>query len=365
MKISKENYDKLVEKVGALEKAINGGKGSGNFGHSGRPGYVGGSGDGVKEGTSYSWSAKDESFKGNDIDLGGEPKDIVDFSEDSGRLQEATGALGYDVGNIRVGYDNKTDAPFRADSESESEYNRLTEENRQLMEEQHRLYREASSIVESGQYVIDPSKPAEYGNLVRSYSSKEDIMRSNMPQDKKDKYAKVSKELDESYAKARANSDKKQEIAKNAEYHPNGMGAKSALLVTGLAKGISNYLGQRSDGAGENSFNDGVKRAVDSKSWAHKNFIDALRNPESYTDEQFNSYKIASSKLASSQASYLKRVENSIDEPNFMGSREFANTAKAIKNLTRAQVIYDKNQMRLYPGTYISFKNGSPEIIYK
>lgn len=43
MKISRENYDKLVEKVGALEKAINGGKGSGNFGHAGRPGEVGGS----------------------------------------------------------------------------------------------------------------------------------------------------------------------------------------------------------------------------------------------------------------------------------------------------------------------------------
>ena len=361
MKISKENYDKLVEKVGALEKAINGGKGSGNFGHSGRPGYVGGSGDGVKEGTSY----KDESFKGNDIDLGGEPKDIVDFSEDTGRLQESTGALGYDVGNIRVGYDNKTDAPFRADSESESEYNRLTEENRRLMEEQHRLYREASSIVESGQYVIDPSKPAEYGNLVRSYSSKEDIMRSNMPQDKKDKYASLVNERQELGKKTRANSEKKDEIAKNAEYHPNGMGAKSALLVTGLAKGISNYLGQRSDGAGENSFNDRVKWDVDRKSWAHKNFINALRNPESYTEEQFNSYKIASAKLASSQASYLKRVENSINEPNFMGSREFANTAKAIKNLTRSQVIHDMNQVRLYPETYISFKNGSPEIIYE
>ena len=65
MKISKENYDKLVEKVGALEKAINGGKGSGNFGHSGRPGYVGGSGDGIgvtSDGASkpYSKMTRDE-----------------------------------------------------------------------------------------------------------------------------------------------------------------------------------------------------------------------------------------------------------------------------------------------------------------
>ena len=365
MKISKENYEKLVEKVGALEKAVNGGKGSGNFGHSGRPGYVGGSGDGVKEGTSYSWSAKDESFKGNDIDLGGEPKDIVDFSEDFGSLQEATGALGYGAGEIHISYGNKVEAPFRVDSKSESEYNKLTEENAQLMDEQTRLYKEADKLVESGEYVIDPSKPAEYGNLVRSYSSKEDIMRSNMPQDKKDKYASLVKEREELSEKTRANSDRKQEIAKNAEYHPNGMGVKSALIVAGLAKGIGNYLGQRSDGAGESSFNDRVEREVDSKSWAHKNFINALKSPESYTVEQFNSYKIASAKLASSQASYLKRVENSINEPNFMGSREFANTAKAIKNLTRSQVIHDNGQMLLHPETYISFKNGSPEIIYK
>ena len=227
MKISKENYEKLVEKVGALEKAVNGGKGSGNFGHSGRPGYVGGSGDGVKEGTSYSWSAKDESFKGNDIDLGGEPKDIVDFSEDFGSLQEATGALGYVSREIFVGYRNKVEAPFRADSESESEYNKLTEENERLMAEQHRLHDEASKLVESGQYVIDPNKPAEYGNLVRSYSSKEEVMRSNMPQDKKDKYASLTKEREELSERTRANYDKKREIAKNAEYHPNGMGAKS------------------------------------------------------------------------------------------------------------------------------------------
>ena len=233
------------------------------------------------------------------------------------------------------------------------------------MEEQSRLYKEADELVESGQYVLDPDKPAEYGNLIRSYSSKEEIMRSNMPQDKKDKYASLMKEREELSKKTRANSDRKQEIAKNAEYHPNGMGAKSALLATGLAKGIGNYLGQRSDGAGEGSFNDGVRRDVNNKSWAHKNFIDALKNPESYTKEQFNSYKIASAKLASSQASYLKRVENSINQPNFMGSREFANTAKAIKNLTRSQVIYDKGQMSSYPGTYISFKNGSPKIIYK
>lgn len=43
MKITKEEYNSLQEKVEKLEKLVNGGPGSGNFGHGGRPGEVGGS----------------------------------------------------------------------------------------------------------------------------------------------------------------------------------------------------------------------------------------------------------------------------------------------------------------------------------
>ena len=42
--MNRAQYNALVKKVEALYLAINGGKGSGNFGHSGRPGLVGGSG---------------------------------------------------------------------------------------------------------------------------------------------------------------------------------------------------------------------------------------------------------------------------------------------------------------------------------
>lgn len=45
-RMEKEFYNTIKEKVEKLELLINGGKGSGNFGHSGRPGYIGGSGDG-------------------------------------------------------------------------------------------------------------------------------------------------------------------------------------------------------------------------------------------------------------------------------------------------------------------------------
>lgn len=41
--MEKETYNSLVGKIEILNKLINGGKGSGNFGHDGRPGKVGGS----------------------------------------------------------------------------------------------------------------------------------------------------------------------------------------------------------------------------------------------------------------------------------------------------------------------------------
>ena len=66
-KITKAEYNALKEKVELLEQYLNGGKGSGNFGHSGRPGKVGGSGSGKggvstggKEGGSESDGKKEE-----------------------------------------------------------------------------------------------------------------------------------------------------------------------------------------------------------------------------------------------------------------------------------------------------------------
>lgn len=53
--------------LNSLSLAINGGKGSGNFGHAGRPGMIGGSGDGVGGSSKESKSAKssDKSAKGS------------------------------------------------------------------------------------------------------------------------------------------------------------------------------------------------------------------------------------------------------------------------------------------------------------
>lgn len=44
--MNRQVYDRLKSQIEELEKMVNGGKGSGNFGHSGRPGQVGGSGKG-------------------------------------------------------------------------------------------------------------------------------------------------------------------------------------------------------------------------------------------------------------------------------------------------------------------------------
>lgn len=44
--MKKEFYDKITARLNRLERVINGGKGSGDWGHQGRPGQVGGSGKG-------------------------------------------------------------------------------------------------------------------------------------------------------------------------------------------------------------------------------------------------------------------------------------------------------------------------------
>lgn len=65
MKISKEQYEKLKNKIDNLELALNGGKGSGNFGHAGRKGERGGSlpkGEG-SNGASHEHSLSDKEEK--------------------------------------------------------------------------------------------------------------------------------------------------------------------------------------------------------------------------------------------------------------------------------------------------------------
>lgn len=45
-KITRKDYEELKNKIQILSEFLNGGKGSGNWGHTGRPGKVGGSGKG-------------------------------------------------------------------------------------------------------------------------------------------------------------------------------------------------------------------------------------------------------------------------------------------------------------------------------
>lgn len=67
MKITEKQYNELKEKVESLELLLNGGKGSGNFGHAGRPGEVGGS---APSGSSRSVSSENlrAKLKGTDLE---------------------------------------------------------------------------------------------------------------------------------------------------------------------------------------------------------------------------------------------------------------------------------------------------------
>lgn len=83
MKINKELYNELKEKVDSLEKLVNGGKGSGNFGHAGRPGEIGGS---APSGSSTSGTSWMEKYAVSD-------KDAYDYLDESHGELGITGGL--------------------------------------------------------------------------------------------------------------------------------------------------------------------------------------------------------------------------------------------------------------------------------
>ena len=77
--MKKETYNSLKEKAETLSKLINGGKGSGNFGHGGRPGKVGGSSQsggskGQDSKVASSKAKKEKSSKGSKKDSVGPAK---------------------------------------------------------------------------------------------------------------------------------------------------------------------------------------------------------------------------------------------------------------------------------------------------
>ena len=84
MKITKEEYKTLSDKISGLERVLNGGKGSGTWGHKGRPGEIGGSGKGEvdhePEGDGIKTSDGDKTYSKKDF---GEAK--AKFSEQSAK----------------------------------------------------------------------------------------------------------------------------------------------------------------------------------------------------------------------------------------------------------------------------------------
>lgn len=63
---SKYGIDKKINSMEGMSAYENGGKGSGNFGHAGRPGKVGGSGNGETSSDRTKEESKDVEAKGGD-----------------------------------------------------------------------------------------------------------------------------------------------------------------------------------------------------------------------------------------------------------------------------------------------------------
>lgn len=89
--ITKKQYNELKNKIEELEAVFNGGKGSGNFGHLGRPGKVGGSSSGGGYGGSNSKNIDDEIEKTK--------KEIEELGDFLGSIPPS-GILSSEMGNI-------------------------------------------------------------------------------------------------------------------------------------------------------------------------------------------------------------------------------------------------------------------------
>jgi len=103
MKLTREQYNFVKQKLEELEKEINGGKGSGNFGHSGRPGYVGGSGKGgLSSGKKDGGSSESEIMRKT-------AKDVEEAAASNRAVEKEASKLGMTAGETADGrkYINK------------------------------------------------------------------------------------------------------------------------------------------------------------------------------------------------------------------------------------------------------------------
>ena len=95
-KMKKSVFEMIEQRIEALEKMLNGGKGSGNWGHAGRPGLVGGSSSGGVSGMAMGGMRKGvKSYDPkNDIDGG------FTISLNTGERKELGKSEGYAVGGF-------------------------------------------------------------------------------------------------------------------------------------------------------------------------------------------------------------------------------------------------------------------------
>lgn len=123
--MKKEIYNKLKEQVNNLEVLLNGGKGSGNFGHSGRPGKIGGSGKGI--GSSYYSSKSDE-------ELASIKKDLTARIQ---KLEKERAGVGY---KYRYGSEEYNREKEDIQYELDSAYDQRGEVDSEIKERIHKKY---------------------------------------------------------------------------------------------------------------------------------------------------------------------------------------------------------------------------------
>ena len=367
--MDKNEYNLIKNKLEELEsKILNGGKGSGNFGHAGRPGEIGGSapqGYGSSKAERRLSAMNEELVEKANSDTiqfeGGEPENLLTYGDDGRHLYEYTGVGdGVNEGKIRLGFNVQTDAPFTLDSNTQNKMDALRKEQKDGEEERQRIQGELAKMLEGKGYTYEYER---WGKTIKDVLrpgavDATDVVKSDMPSEEKIKYVKLAEEARKLGFRYTDLAEQMDMILETANYYPNKTGAKGSILISGLTKGIVNYLGQRSDGYGEGSYDWKVKEETNAKAKVYERFIDIMRSPKSVSESEFNKYRDASAELASSQAAYLKRVGKIVPEEEIV-AKQMKNVAKTIKNLTRDQVIADN---KTNGSETVTFRTGYPII---
>lgn len=185
-KMNRETYNTLMERIESLEKIFNGGKGSGNFGHAGREGKVGGSAPGG--------SGSDKSRKKAEYEA--EIKEMATFrgiGNDDARMKEIARRFGKDIGEVEQDIDDygsvptgsgggdrkevaseKAESPSKVESTIDSIRPEVEKREKELSELSRKIY---DTIDDTGEYIGSKQDALDYVKYNLVYG------KENVPED--------------------------------------------------------------------------------------------------------------------------------------------------------------------------------------